>query len=232
MSNSSNRVRSPFVNTFPPKIPVLGYYFRLFVNASRQNLKRQALGSLFRPDVVAEGVVHVDKAAVTALGDLIDSRKVLITELDALEVGLNALGVGALGEHTVTTTQTPGNENLSKGVATLFGNSIEGLVLSDPLTSGGDLVLGTQRRVGLGHDVLGEAVLHQLVVGQEGVNLNLVDLGEDLGVLGHGLKLGDGPVGDTDSLGLAVGVELLHGAPCLLVVLGEVLEDNVLYEMR
>lgn len=162
------------------------------------------------------------------LGHLVDSLEVGIAEADALEVGLNALGVGTLGEHTVTTTQTPGNQNLGEGVAALLGNSVQGLVLADTLAGGGDLVLRAQRRVGLGQDVVGEAVLHQLFVGQEGVDLNLVDHRLDLGELGHSLKLGDGPVGHTNGLGLAIGIQLLHGTPCLLVVLGQVLEDHVL----
>ena len=166
---------------------------------------------------------------MTALGNLVDSGEVLVAELDGLKVGLDTLGVGGLGEHAVAAAETPGNEDLGQGVAALLGDLVEGLVLGDTLAGGGDLVLGAQRRVGLGQDVLGEAVVDQLVVRQEGVDLNLVDHGHDLGVLGHGLELRDGPVGHTNSTGLAVGVQLLHGAPCLLMVLREVFEDHVLY---
>lgn len=165
---------------------------------------------------------------MTALGNLVNSLKVGIVQLDALEVGLDTLGVGALGENDVAAADTPGNQHLSQGVAALLGDLVQGLVLGDALAGGGHLVLRAQRRVGLGQDVVREAVLHQLIVGQEGVDLDLVDVRLHLGEFGHLLQLGDGPVGDTDGLGLAVGVELLHGAPCLLVVLGQILEDHVL----
>lgn len=166
---------------------------------------------------------------MTTLGNGIDGFKVGIGELNALEVGLNALGVGALGENDVATAQTPGNKNLSKGVAALLGDLVQSLVLADPLTGGGNLVLRAQRRVGHGHNVLGEAVLHQLLVGQEGVNLDLVGVRHDLGELGHLLKVGNGPVGDTNGPGLAILINLLHSAPCGLGVLGQVLENDVLF---
>lgn len=189
---------------------------------------RQVLGGLLRPDIVAEGVLHVDEAEVTTLGDLVDGLEVLVGQLDALEVGLDTGGVGALGEHHVAATQTPGNEHLGQGVAALLGDLVEGLVLADPLAGGGHLVLGAQGRVGLGEDVVLEAELDQLVVGQEGVDLNLVDMRLDLGELEQLLETRDGPVGNTDGLGLAVPVDLLHGAPCGLGVLSELLEDDVL----
>jgi hypothetical protein len=41
------------------------------------------------------------------------------------------------------------------------------------------------------------------------------------------LEVGDGPVGDADGLGLAFLVQLLHGAPGGLLVLGQFLVDHV-----
>ena len=165
---------------------------------------------------------------MAALSNLVHSLEISVAELDALEVGHNTLGVGALGEHNVAAAETPGNQDLGQGVAALLGNLVQGLVLADLLASGGDLVLGAQRGVGLGQDVLGETVVDELGVGEEGVDFDLVDVRLDLGELGHGLHLRDGPVGDTNGLGEALLVEGLHGAPGLFVVLGQVLEDNVL----
>lgn len=192
------------------------------------DLSRKVLGGLLGPDIVAEGVLHVDEAEVAALGHLVHGLEVGIGQLDALEVGLDALGVGGLGQHDVAAAQTPGNQNLGEGVAALLGDFVQGLVIGDTLTGGGDLVLRAQRRVGLGHDVLGEAVVDQLGVGQEGVDLDLVDVRLHLGELGHVLQMRDGKVGHADGLGLAVGVQLLHRAPCGLLVLGQVLKDDVL----
>ncbi len=166
---------------------------------------------------------------MTALSDLVDSGVVGIGELDALEVGLDARGVGALGEHNVAAAKTPGNQDLGEGVAALLRDVVQGGVLADALAGGGDLVLGSQRRVGLGHDVVLEAVLHQLLVGQEGVDFNLVEVRLDLGVLEELLQAFNGPVGDTDSPGLLVFVQLLHGLPCGLGVFGQVLQNNVLH---
>ena len=205
--------------------PCIGYFLKFWCS---RDSRRKVLGGLLGPDVVAKGVLHVDETEVTALGHLVDGLKVGIAELDALEVGLDTLGVRALGEHNVATAQTPGDQHLGQGVAALLGNLVEGLVLADPLAGGGHLVLRAQRRVGLGHDVVGEAVLHQLLVGQEGVDLDLVEVRLHLGELGHLLQLRDGPVGDTNGLGLAVLVDLLNGAPCRLGVLGQVLEDDIL----
>lgn len=165
---------------------------------------------------------------MTAVSNLVDCLKVGLAQLNALKVGLDTLGVGTLGEHDVAAADTPGNQHLSQGVTALLSDLVQSLVVGDALAGGGHLVLRAQGRVGLGHDVVGETVLHQLAVGQEGVDLDLVDLRLHLGKLGHLLQLGDGPVGDTDGPGLAVGVQLLHGAPCLLVVLGQILQDHVL----
>lgn len=86
----------------------------------------------------------------------------------------------------------------------------------------------TKRRVSGGHDVLREAVVDQLGVGQEGVNFNLVDSRLDLGESHELLKTVNGPVGDTNGLGLARCVNLLHCSPGGLGVLGQLLLDDVL----
>ena len=191
-------------------------------------LSRQVLGSLLRPHIVTKGVLHVDKPEVTALGNVVDSLEVGVRQVDALEVGLHTSWVATLGQHNVATAQTPGNENLSQSVTTLGRDLVQSLVLADTLTSGRDLVLRAQRRVGSGHDVVLEAVVHQLVVGQEGVDFDLVDLRLDLGELEQLLGVGNSPIGNTNGMDLLILVELLHGSPRRLGVLGKVLEDHVL----
>ena len=109
------------------------------------DLSRHVVGGLFGPDVVAEGILHVDKAEVTALGHLVHSLEFGIGQLDALEVGLDALGVGRLGENDVAAAQTPGDQDLGEGVAALLGDLEQGLVLGHTLTGGGDLVSGSPK---------------------------------------------------------------------------------------
>lgn len=108
------------------------------------------------------------------------------------------------------------------------GDFVEGLVGADLFACGGDLVLGAKRRVGLGQDAIVLAELDKFGVGKEGVNLNLVDSRLDLGKAQQLLQTGDGPVGNANGASLSAGQQLLHGAPCRLRVLCEVLLDDVL----
>lgn len=165
---------------------------------------------------------------MSALGNTLDSLKVLVGQVRDLEVALNARGGGALGENSVAAAQTPGDEDLSQGVAASLCDLVKGLVGANGLTGGGDLVLGTERRVSGGEDVVLLAELDQLLVGQEGMDLDLVDGGLDLCEGQELLQTVDGPVGDTNGTGLAASINLLHGAPCGLGVLSELLLDDVL----
>ncbi|KAI6755864.1 hypothetical protein HG531_004970 [Fusarium graminearum] len=196
--------------------------------AQKINVTGSVLGSLLGPDVVAKGVLHVDKTGVSPLGNALDSLKVLVGQAGNLEVALNARGSGALGQNSVAAAETPGDEDLSKGVAATVGDLVKGLVGADGLTSGGDLVLGTEGRVSSGENVVLEAELDEILVGQERMNLDLVNGGLDL-CEGHELlQAVDSPVGDTNGTGLATSINLLHGAPCGLGVLSEILLDDVL----
>lgn len=165
---------------------------------------------------------------MTALSDVVDGLIVGIRQLNALEVGLDTSWVRALGQYNIAAAQTPGYQHLSQSVAALFGDLVQGRVLADALAGGGDLILGAQWRVGLGQDIVLEAVLNEFLVGQEGMNLDLIDVGLDLGELEQLLEPFNGPVRDTNGLGLAFLVELLHCPPCGLGVLGEVFQDDVL----
>lgn len=183
---------------------------------------------MYLPDVVAESILHVNETSVAAFGNLVDSLEVGVSEIDALEVAVDSRGSRALGENNVTSSQTPCNEDLSKSVAALLGDLVENGIGVDLLASGRNLVLRAQGRVGSGHDVLREAVVDQVGVGQEGVDLNLVDSGLDLGERKELLQAVDGPVRHTNGLGLARCVDLLHGSPGGLGVLGQLLLDDVL----
>ena len=166
---------------------------------------------------------------MTTLGNSVDSLELFVRQVDALEVGLHTRRVTTLGQHDVATAQTPGDQHLGQSVTTLGRNVVQSLVLVDTLTSSRDLVLRAQRRVGSGHDTLAEAVLNQFVVGEEGVDLDLVDMRRDLGELQELLHARDGPVRNTNGLGLSALVDFLHCSPGRLGVLGEVVEDNVLH---
>lgn len=90
------------------------------------------------------------------------------------------------------------------------------MLLCDLLES---LILGERRvggsEAGVSGDVnaLGLAELDQLGGGAVRVQLDLVDGGGDLGGLEKSLEVLDTEVGNTDSLGLARLVNLLHGLP-------------------
>lgn len=162
-----------------------------------------------------------------SVGDLLDGVKVGLAQLGDEPVALDALRGGALGQDNVAALETPCEQNLRKVVAASLGNFVELGVGANLLAGAGNLVLGAERGVGGDENVVFLAVLDELGVGEEGVDFDLVDHGLDLGDAEQLLQAGDGPVGDSDGLGLARVVNLLHGAPCWLRVLGELLLDDV-----
>ena len=165
---------------------------------------------------------------MTALGDFLNSLEVLIAEDGDLEVALNTRGGRALGEHDVATAKTPGEQDLGKVVTAALGDGLEERVVADTLARRWDLVLRAEGRVGGRDDLVLEAELDELGVGHEGVDLDLVDGGLDAGELEELLQALDGPVGNTDGPCLAGIDKILHGPPCWLGVLGELLLDDVL----
>ena len=163
-----------------------------------------------------------------SLGDLLDGVKVGLAELGDEPVALDALGRRALGQDNVAALKTPCEQDLRKVVTASLGNFVELGVGADLLARAGNLVLGAERRVGGDEDVVFLAVLDEVCVGEERVDFDLVDHGLDLRDLKQLLQAGDSPVGNSDRLGLAGVVDLLHGAPCGLWVLCELLLDDVL----
>lgn len=190
--------------------------------------KNSTLCRLLGPDIIAKGILHIHKAGMTPLGDLIYGFKLLVGEGDEFGVALNTRGVGALGQHGVAATQAPGNEDLGEGDAFFVGDGVELGVRRDLLAGAGDLVLRAERRVSDGDDVVRQAEVDELGVGEERVNFDLVDSGRDLGVLEQRFKVFDRPVGDADGARFAGFVELFRCAPCWLGIRSELFLDYVL----
>lgn len=185
--------------------------------------------SLLWPDVIAEGILHVDKASVSALSNLVDSSELLLSKLEVLEVALNTGWVRRLGQDSVATLETPGNEDLSKGSIGLLCDLEECGVCRNFLAGAWDLILGPEGRVGLDENVVLLAVLDDFVVGKEGMNLDLVDRGRHLSIGKKLIELLRSEVRDTNGSTLSSMEKFLHSTPCRLMVLCQFLVDDILF---
>jgi hypothetical protein len=214
-----------------PKIETKVRYICLATGKQKQSfhLLPQDTVLLLRPKVVAKGIFHVDKPAVPALGHRIHRVIVLIAQFELLEVALNPARGCTLGEHGVPTPDPPRDQHLGKGMPGLLGDLVQSRVLVDLLSGCGNLVLGTEGRVRHKKVALRLCVVQEFLLGQEGMDLNLVHRRGHSGVGVELFELGDGEVADTDGTGLTAAVEVLHGAPCRFMVLGEVLFDHILW---
>ncbi len=172
---------------FIPDFPLLFNRDATSINLSTFRLSgRSPYGnSVYRglpgPHIVAEYVFHVDEPCMSALGDLLDGFEVCVRELGDLRVALDARGRRALGQHDVAATQPPREQDLRQRVPAAVRDLVERLVRAHLLARRGDLILGSEGRVGLDDDVVGLAELDQLLVRQERMHLDLVDLGLDFG---------------------------------------------------
>lgn len=210
----------PYANSFfMPKY--------VFVFFSHLGDSGAGLDGLLGPHVVSKGILHVDKPSVSALGHAVDGLKVLVRKRGHLEVALDTARGRALGQHSVATSQAPSKQNMRQIMAAALGDLVEGLVSAHLLAGVGYLVLRSKGRVRLGQDVVLQAKLDEGFVGEERVDFDLVDSGLDLGEGHELLEAVNRPVGHADGARLAGLVELLHGAPCGLGVLSEVLLDDV-----
>lgn len=146
-------------------------------------------------------------------------------EVEALEVALDAGGGQALGQDNVAAGGVPVEQDLSRSLAVLGGNGANGGVL--------ELVTPGQRGVSLDLDAVLLAELDKRLALAEGVNLNLVDGGDNLGVVDEALELGSTEVGNTNGADLAETLSSFQGAPALqallLIVRGRV--DQVQVEV-
>lgn len=108
-------------------------------------------------------------AHLHALVEGVEDLHVVGVELkvEELSVGLNAALGERLGENDVADLQAPTKEDLGRRLAVLVGNGLDLLTLQSGTLGHG--------RVGLNMDTTGNGGLAQLLVGKEGVRLDLVD---------------------------------------------------------
>jgi hypothetical protein len=152
--------------------------------------------------------ITTDLEAVLKVVKLVN---LIISQLPAVDikVALNASLVDRLRNDTPALGDTPNQEDLLGSLALVLGNLEEGRVLVQ------GRVGGAQAGVTGGVDALGGVVGDQLGGGVVGVQLDLVDGGDDLaaGVIQELLEVPDAEVGDTDVADLASGRQLLDFLP-------------------
>lgn len=142
------------------------------------------------------------RASDVVILEVVDLLNILIIELEveAVEVALDAGGSQALGQDNVAAGGAPVQEDLGGSAVVLLGNADNGGVL--------ELVAASEGRVGLDLDAILVAQVDESLTLAEGVNLDLVDGGDNVGVFNEALEVGGTKVGDADRLDLA---ELLGG---------------------
>lgn len=167
----------------------------------------------------------VERAGDVALLKVVNDLDILRGEFEVkrLEVGLDAVGGQRLGEDDVALGGVPVEEDLRGGLAVLLSKLANDGVL--------ELVATCERRVGLDGDAVLAADVDEVLALEEGVDLNLVDSGDNRG-LGHELlEVVDTEVGDTNGADLAEALGSLKSSPggnaLLLVVRGGVDEVEV-----
>lgn len=144
------------------------------------------------------------------LVEVVQSLEVLLGQGDG---GLSVLDDSRVGDrlgddHGAVTNVVGGEDSSGRGVV-LVGQRDDELVLEQRAT---DRAKGREG----GHDnVVLLAEFHELELGQQRVELDLVDGGDNLGLLEQLLEVRDGEVGDTDRLGLAGLQNSLHLLPGL-----------------
>ena len=150
-----------------------------------------------------------------------DGLDLVGAEVEAADVKVlrKTVLVVALGDDGNATLGGPSEENLGGGLAVLVGNGLDALDLEESLGVLGqtelDERLGSERRVGGDGDVERLAELDEGLLCQVRVVLDLEGGGDGLGVAQEVKDQGTVVVGDTDVLGQALGVDLLHGLPGL-----------------
>lgn len=132
-------------------------------------------------------------------------------EVERLQVALDAAGSERLGEDNVAAGGVPVQKDLSGSLVVLLGNSADGGIL--------ELVAASEGRVGLDLDAVLVAELDESLTLAERVDLDLVDSGDNLGVVDKILEVGGTEVGDTDGADLTQTLGGLKGAPRLKTLL-------------
>jgi hypothetical protein len=155
----------------------------------------------------------VPPPTLVLIRELLDSSNILFTELDLLEVLGDPGWSDRLGNNRVAANLTPSQDDLSRCSALLLSNSLD-LRTSDEEGNVEEVV--TESGVSGNVDVLLLCVSDKLFAGKDGVALDLVDGGNEVGLLNQSLEVLVCEVGDTDRADLALW-ELVDGLPCLTV---------------
>lgn len=124
-------------------------------------------------------------------------------------VRLDAGRSHGLGDDGRAASKVPADQDSSGRNAVLLCHLLDGSSLHDGSAGAAE---GT---VGSDDDALSLAEVDDLLLGEKRVVLDLVDGGDDLGLLEELLEVLDAVVGDTDSLDLAGVKKLLHRLPCV-----------------
>lgn len=104
------------------------------------------------------------------LVQLVELEHLLIRQCDQLAVGLDSAGSDTLGKGHHTPLSSPRDDDLSRVCVVRLGNRLHQRVLEDGSAA------RAKRRVGLHQDTLTLAVLDQLVLRQEGMQLDPEDI--------------------------------------------------------
>jgi hypothetical protein len=153
-----------------------------------------------------------DVVATTLVSaNLLNLLKVLLGQLDLLEVVADAGCGDGLGDDRVATDLCPGEDDLCGGSVETLGDLLDDLVLDEEGFA--NHVVAEGRVLGDVNTLLA-APLDEVGLEETGVALDLVGGGGDTGAVDEGLEVLLGVVGDTDSAGLLL-VELGHGLPCV-----------------
>ena len=172
--------------------------------------------SVFSKDLLVIAKEDLDRqprvtADLEALRQRVDLLHLLVRQLPAikLEVTHDAGCCDRLGDDAGAALETPHEEDLGSGLALGLGDLSQSLVL------GQRAVGAAEAGVGGAVDALLLAVVDELGGGVVGVQLDLVDGGDDLaaGVIQELLEVPDAEVGDTDVADLASGRQLLDFLP-------------------
>jgi hypothetical protein len=145
-----------------------------------------------------------------SLVEVVQSLEVLLRQGDSRLTVLDDSRVSdGFGDDNSAVTNVVRGENATGGGLVLVGKLENQLVLEKRASD------GTKGREGSHDDVVLLAELHELELGEQRVQLDLVDSRDNLGLLEQLLEVGDGEVGDTDRLGLASLEDSLHLLPGL-----------------
>ena len=133
-----------------------------------------------------------DVVTLRCLANLSDSLDSLVVEFNLLEVGTDAARGDRLGDDAAAANLGPGEDDLGRsdlgalGLAEAVGNGLDLRAVDE---EGNAEVVVAKGRVGGDVNVLLVAVVNELTAGEPGVALDLIDGGDDTGIVDDGLEL-------------------------------------------